>query len=140
DDLVAGKGLSQQARKKAAEGKASRCLHLEDQRLTLMQNHAARPAYRLETPFRRQLPLIERMTGFVDHAHQGVRGFVFAIACSYPYIACPADAEGMWAFIEPAMFELKAKLLHDPPGRRLLGRNRKMTIGFDRPRLRALPL
>jgi hypothetical protein len=54
------------------EGTRAADLHFNQQRLAFVQYHAARPTDRLTPPFARQTALVHGMTGFVQHAHQGL--------------------------------------------------------------------
>src|SRR5262249_52759814 len=74
------------------------------------------------------------MAGFVDYGHQGVSRLVLAIARRDAHIACSADGEGMQAFIEPTMLELKAELRRYATSQRLLGRDWELTLRFNRRR------
>ena len=61
---------------------ATACLHLDQQGLAFMQRHATRRSNRLITPVVRQPHFVERVAGFVQHAHQALREIVLGISAS----------------------------------------------------------
>ena len=66
--------LAEQWREEPHKGLAAASLHLDQQRLALVQRHAARLTHRLVPPRLRQARLIERVAGLVQHPHQTREG------------------------------------------------------------------
>ena len=83
-------------------------LHLHQQRLALVQHHAARIADRLAAPVARQAGLVERMAGLVQHAHQGAREVGLVVARGDAHVVGGAAGEGMRRDVEPAVVEVEA--------------------------------
>ena len=90
------------------EGVAAAGLHLHQQRLALVQRHAARIADRLAAPVARQAGLVERVAGLVQHAHQGAREVVLVVARGDAHVVGRAAGEGMRRDVEPAVREVEA--------------------------------
>src|SRR5262245_37472776 len=97
-----------------------------------MHRHAARLSDRLQTPAERQLPLIERMAGFMDDPHQRIDELVLVIAGGDADVVRRAAAERMQAGIEPAMIEVEAEGRHDALPQRFLLLDRERTARLDR--------
>ena len=91
------------------EGVAAAGLHLHQQRLALVQRHAARIADRLAAPVARQAGFVEAMAGLVQHAHQGAREVGFVVARGDAHVVGRAAGEGMRRDVEPAVREVEAE-------------------------------
>ena len=90
------------------EGVAAAGLHLHQQRLALVQRHAARIADRLAAPVARQAGFVEAMAGLVQHAHQGAREIGLVVARGDAHVVGRAAGEGMRRDVEPAVREVEA--------------------------------
>ena len=90
------------------EGRIASELLFNKQALALMHRHAARLAERPMRPFAGQVLLVERVAGFVQHAHQRGEEFAGAIARGDAHVGRHAAAEGMVRDREAAMGEVEA--------------------------------
>src|SRR5712671_7152071 len=110
---IAAERLAQDRRCIDQERTAAAHLHFEQQRLALVNGHAAGAADRLQAPRSGEAALVEGMTGLVQNSHQGARKIALVIARRDPYIVGRAAAKRMGADIEPAMSEIEANPLHE---------------------------
>ena len=117
--------LADQRREKAHEGPAAAGLHLDQQRLALVQRHAARLPHRLVAPRLGQARLVERMAGLVQHAHEARERIRLVVAGGDADVAGAAAAEGVEADIEAAAVEVEAQSRHQAPGEGLLRLHRR---------------
>src|SRR5690606_42035539 len=108
------------------ERPAAADLHLDDQRLALVQRHAAVFADRLVAPGRRQALLVERMSRLVQDPHEagGETGLVPARGDAR-IVRNPAR-EGMQTDVEPAPLEIEAEGAHQSFRERVLNRSGEM--------------
>ena len=79
-----------------------------------MQGHAAGGADRLVAPVVRQAHLVERMTGFVEHAHQALRKIVLGVARCDTHIPGHTAAERVQTDIQPPGIEIESEGAHQP--------------------------
>src|SRR5258708_12374223 len=84
---IAAERLAQDRRCIDQERTAAAHLHFEQQRLALVNGHAAGAADRLQAPRSGEAALVEGMTGLVQNSHQGARKIALVIARRHPYIA-----------------------------------------------------
>ena len=122
---VARKDLAQDRGREFHKGEAAASLHLEQQGLALMDRHAARCTYRLQSPARRQVALVKRVPGLVQNPHQRLGKIALVIARRDAHVVGRAAAKRMGADVEPAMVKIKADRLHQPHCRLPLCRYRK---------------
>ena len=114
---VVAERLLELARQKAHERRRTAGLHLDEQRLALVDGHAALVAHRLAAPAQRQPGLVEGVTGLVQHAHQGRDELVLAVAGGDADVVGGAAAERVRALVEPAGVEVEAQPGHQRAGR-----------------------
>ena len=103
------KAARMRGRGEGDEGVGAAGLHLHQQRLALVQHHAARIADRLAAPVARQAGLVERVAGLVQHAHQGAGEVGLVVARGDAHVVGGAAGEGMRRDVEPAVMEVEAQ-------------------------------
>src|SRR5579875_362870 len=81
-----------------------------------MDRHAAGRADRLQPPAGRQVALVERMPGLVQHPHQRFGKVALVITGGNADIIGRAARERMSADIEAAMVKVEAQRRHRPEG------------------------
>ncbi len=109
--LVAKTGDDMRPQPGEERGAASQ-LHFKKQALGFVQRGGARQRHRLAKPFTRQVLLVARMPGFVDHAKQRAEQLVFVIARGDTYIFRHAAAERVRAHVEAAAIEIETEQFH----------------------------
>ena len=90
------------------EGVAAAGLHLHQQRLALVQGHAAGIADRLTPPRLGQAGLVERVAGLVQHAHQRAGEIRLVVARGDAHVVGGAAGEGMGRDVEAAVMKVEA--------------------------------
>ncbi len=115
--------LLEQRPQPGEERPAARDDHLEQQRLALLERHAAIPAHRLVAPRLGQAEVVHRLAALVQHAHQSGERLVEVEARRDPHVAGDALGRRMIALVEPAAVERKADLAQDVDRERALLRN-----------------
>ncbi len=103
-----------------------------------MDRHAAGGADRLQAPIRRQVALVERMPGLVQHPHQRLGKIALVIAGRDPHVVGGAAAKRVGADVEPAVREIEADRLHQARRRPALRRDRERALRLGRRRQRGL--
>ncbi len=94
--------------------------HLEQQRLALLERHAAVAADRLVAPGLGQPEVVEGLAGLVQHAHQAREGLLRHEARGHPHVAAHALGERVVALVEPSAVEGEAEGAHHLDGERAL--------------------
>src|SRR5690606_4104448 len=126
--------------REAEEVRAPGELHLDEQRLTFMQRHAAGEADRLRSPAFGQPLLIKRMAGLVQRAHQALRKVIALVAGGKADVIGNAAGKGMMADVKPAVLEIKTERRHECEAKILLHQEIEGPFGTEHGRSRFLAL
>ena len=137
---VAAELRPHQGREEREERAAAAGLHLDDERLALVQAHAAGLADGLVAPCGRAALLVERMAGLVQHAHQRPPEIGLVVTGGDPYVVRGAAAERVQADIEAPAAEVEPERLHQRQPDPLLRVHRERTVQRQRRGLARLPL
>jgi hypothetical protein len=87
-------------------------LHLDEERLALVQGHAARLPHRLAAPVLGTALLVEGMPGLVQDAHEGADEIALVVAGGDPHVARGSAAERVQAHVEAPAAEVEARRPH----------------------------
>ena len=123
---VAPEGRGQERREIAEEGARAADLHLDQERLALVDRERARAADRLAAPGLGQASVVERMAGLVQDRHQARGGIALVVAGGHADVVGHAAAERMRALVQPAVVEIEAERCHQALTQRLLAGGREM--------------
>ena len=112
--------LRQQRLHVAHERPAAAHDHFDEQRLALLESHAAVAADRLILPILRQPEVVHRMARLVQRAEQARKDVIRVEARGHADVPGHAFGERMLAFVQTAAVEGKADRLHDLHDQRAL--------------------
>ena len=99
-------------RRELKEGRTAADLHFHQERLALVQRHAAGIANRLTAPDSRQALLVERVAGFVEHGEQRREVVPFVVARGDARIVRLAAAERVVTDVQATALEVEAEGAH----------------------------
>ena len=125
----------------APEGGIAPDLLFHEQALALVHSHATGIAERPVRPFRRQVLLVERVAGLVQHAHQRRQELVGAVARGDPDVARHAAAERVMRDGQAAARDVEAHRRHHRQPElallfdRIAARQRAQRVGLEALRL-----
>jgi bifunctional enzyme CysN/CysC len=122
--LAAERGAGER-RQVAEELGGAAGLHLDEQRLALVEAHAPGLAHGLVALLAWQVLLVERVARLVEHAEQAAQEVLGVVPRGDAHVVGDTTAERVLARVEPAVGKIEAELPHQRLGERALLRYRE---------------